>query len=206
MQCFRRCALALTALLAIAAAAAAGVAFSLAPLLSADDPPVASSAIVVLGGDPSRALTAADLYLQGLAPRVLVTVPEPDPIQRRLDALGVVTPRNEDLARRVLLARGVPARAIELLPRTVRSTAEEARLLLDATDPGSTLLVVTSPYHVLRAGLILGRTLPRERFRVIRSRIEPLPVKWWSSRESAANVLLEIAKLVWFAIGGRFQG
>ena len=47
----------------------------------------------------TRALTAADLYLQGLAPRVLVSVPVPDPIQKRLDALVIVDRAPVDTAR-----------------------------------------------------------------------------------------------------------
>jgi uncharacterized SAM-binding protein YcdF (DUF218 family) len=204
MQCFRRCALALFAIIALGLAAAAGVAAVLAPLLSADDPPVASSAIAVLGGDPTRAITAADLYLEGLAPRVLVAAPPPDPVQKRLDALGIVTPRHEELMRRVLLARGVPGSAIAPFKRSVNSTAEEARVLRDMIAPGETLLVVTSPYHVLRARLILATELPRERFRVIASRAEPFPVKWWRDRDAATPVVLEIAKLAFFLVGGHF--
>jgi len=65
MQCFRRCLLAILAFLAIGVAAVAGTIFVPAPWLSSADEPAPSSAIVVLGGDPSRALGAADLYRRG---------------------------------------------------------------------------------------------------------------------------------------------
>ena len=204
MQCFRRCALALLAIVALGLAAAVGVAAVLAPLLSADDPPVASSAIAVLGGDPTRALTAADLYRQGLAPRVLVSMPIRLPRDKRLEAIGVITPRDEDLVRRALLARGVPDHAISTFGRDLQSTADEARALRQSLGAGETLLVVTSPYHVLRATMILASELPRERFRVIGNRYDPLPGKWWRDREAAGNVVLEIAKIAFLLAGGRF--
>ena len=90
MQCFRRCLLAFLALLALGAGACTGVSLLLAPWLSEGDEPVRSNAIVVLGGDPSRALEAAELYHQGYAPRIYLFVAERDPRQRRLDAMGAL--------------------------------------------------------------------------------------------------------------------
>ena len=205
MQCFRRCLLVFLALLALGLGASAGVALLLAPWLSEGDVAVRSSAIAVLGGDPSRALEAADLYHRGYAPRIFLSAPEREPKQRRLDSVGVVAPRDEELMRQALAVRGVPDGAIALLGRNLESTADEARVLAAKFGSDQTLLVVTSPFHVRRARMILRTALPGKRFRVIGSRYEPLPVAWWRDRESARNVVLEIAKLAIFLARGNFQ-
>ena len=204
MQCFRRCLLAILAVLAIGVAAVAGTLFVPAPWLSSADEPVPSSAIVVLGGDPSRALAAADLYRQGLAPRVLVSAAAPTARDRRLETAGITTPRDDELARQVLLARGVPESAIAIYGHDLQSTLDEARALHELFGDSGTLLVVTSPLHVRRARIVLATELPRERFRVIGSRYDPVPQKWWRDRDSARDVLLEVAKLTYFLAGGRF--
>ena len=81
---------------------------------------------------------------------------------------------------------------------------DEARALHEMFGAGGTLLVVTSPLHVRRARIVLETELPRERFRVIGSRYDPVPEKWWRDRDSARDVLLEVAKLAYFLAGGRF--
>jgi len=204
MQCFRRCLLAILAFLAIGVAAVAGTLFVPAPWLSSADEPVPSSAIVVLGGDPSRALAAADLYRQGLAPRVLVSAAAPTARDRRLATAGITMPLDDEVARRVLVARGVPEGAIAIYGHNLQSTVDEARALRELFGAGEKLLVVTSPLHVRRARIVLETELPRERFRVIGSRYDPVPEKWWRDRDSARDVLLEVAKLTYFLAGGRF--
>ena len=204
MQCFRRCLLAILALLAIGVAAVVGTVLVPAPWLSSADEPMPSSAIVVLGGDPSRALAAADLYRQGLAPRVLVSAAAPTARDRRLETAGISVPRDDELARQVLIARGVPEGAIGIFGHDLQSTLDEARALRELFGASGTLLVVTSPLHVRRARIVLATELPRERFRMIGSRYDPVPAKWWRDRESARDVLLEVAKLAYFLAGGRF--
>jgi len=204
MQCFRRCLLAILALLAIGVAAVVGTVLVPAPWLSSADEPMPSSAIVVLGGDPSRALAAADLYRQGLAPRVLVSAAAPTARDRRLETAGISVPRDDELARQVLIARGVPEGAIGIFGHNLQSTLDEARALRELFGASGTLLVVTSPLHVRRARIVLATELPRERFRMIGSRYDPVPEKWWRDRESARDVLLEVAKLAYFLAGGRF--
>lgn len=204
MQCFRRCLLAILAFLAIGVAAVAGTIFVPAPWLSSADEPLPSSAIVVLGGDPSRALGAADLYRRGLAPRVLVSATAQSARDKRLALAGIAPPGDDELARQVLLARGVPEGAIAIYGHDLRSTLDEARALRAMFGDSGTLLVVTSPLHVRRARIVLQTELPGERFRVIGNSYDPVPEKWWRDRDSARDVLLEVAKLAYFLIGGRF--
>ena len=67
-----------------------------------------------------------------------------------------------------------------------------------------TLLVVTSPYHVYRTRLIFSDHLPASRILVVASREEPLPTRWWTDREAATNVALELGKLVFYSLGLSF--
>ena len=204
MQCFRRCLLAILAFVAIGVAAVAGTLFVPAPWLSSADEPVPSCASVVVGGDPSRGLAAADVYRLGLAPRVVVSAAAPTARDKRLAAAGITMPLDDELARRVLVARGVPESAIALFGRDLQSTVDEARALRELFRAGEKLLVVTSPLHARRARIVLETELPRERFRVIGSSYDPVPEKWWRDRDSARDVLLEVAKLTYFLAGGRF--
>lgn len=204
MHCFRRCALALLILVAGSGALCLGGAFAISGWLTRSDEPAPASAIVVLGGDPTRALAGAELYRAGLAPRVFISAPIRARNEQRMDKIGIVVPREEDLTRQVLVLNGVPHTAIELLGRDLVSTAQEATALRGKLGATGTALVITSPYHVARSRLIIGAELPRERFRVVGSRFEPFPERWWRDQEAARNVVLESAKLVYFAVGGRF--
>ncbi len=206
MQCFKRCLLALVATTAVLAAVCAGLALHVAGWLADADPPQRAAAILVLGGDPSRARQAADLYRAGYAPKVYVSVPVRYPALRRMDDIGVVAPREEELTRRVLLATGVPGSAIEPLGHEVLSTAQEAKLVGErlAGVPG-TLIVVTSPYHLRRARMIFRDTLrgsPAVVF--VGNRYEPFPDEWWRDQGTALAVILELTKTIFYVIGGRF--
>jgi uncharacterized SAM-binding protein YcdF (DUF218 family) len=204
MHCFKRCALAFLVAAAGASALALAGVFLISDWLTRNDDPAPASAIVVLGGDPTRGLEAAEFYRAGLAPRVFISAPVRERYQQRLDKIGIPFPREEDLTREVLVRYGVPDSAIDLLGRELVSTAQEAAALRQKLGATGTALVVTSPFHVGRSRLIIGRELPRERFRVVGSRYEPFPERWWRDRETARNVVLEAAKVVFFVVGGRF--
>ena len=204
MHCFKRCVLAFLVLAAGGASLALAGVFLIPDWLTRSDEPVPASAIVVLGGDPTRGLAAAEFYRAGLAPRVFITAPIRERHEQRLDDIGIAFPREEDLTREVLVRHGVPHSAINLLGRDLVSTAQEAAALRQKLGTTGTALVVTSPFHVGRSRLIIGRELPRERYRVVGSRYEPFPEPWWRDRESARNFVLETAKLAFFVVGGRF--
>ncbi|MCL4802586.1 MAG: YdcF family protein [Burkholderiales bacterium] len=205
MQCFKRCVLTLLALGAFAAAAAAVAAYNVAGWLRADDPPRRADAIVVLGDEPTRALTGAELYLARHAPRVLLSKPYRSPRRLLAEREGVAQPWFEEAARALLVRKGVPESAIETFGEGMKSTAAEAGALRERFPSGApTLLVVTSPYHVRRARLILADALPHARVLVVASRHETFPDRWWADREAAPQVLLECAKFVFYFLGGRF--
>jgi uncharacterized SAM-binding protein YcdF (DUF218 family) len=205
MQCLRRCLLTFLAVSGALAALAAVGAYYAAGWLNDPDAPEKAGAILILGGDSTRALEAADLYRAGLAPKIYLSLPIRDAHERQLDALGVITPTDEQLTRQVLAVRGVPESVVEVLDRDLVSTAQEAKAAAErlAGVPG-TLLVVTSPYHVRRARMIFRDALPGRRLVFVASRYEPFPKAWWTDQTAARNVVLELAKTVYYVAGGRF--
>jgi uncharacterized SAM-binding protein YcdF (DUF218 family) len=205
MHCLVRCGAVLAALV-LAAAAAIGVAgLRASSWLSASDAPRRAAAIVVLGDDPLRALTGADLYREGVAPRMLLSAPFRSARQVRLDQEGVAAPWFEDAAARLLRGHGVPAAAIETFGSALKSTYAEGLALAPLVAPGETVVVVTSPYHVRRARIILRDALPGREVLVVGNGHETLPDNWWTEQEATRNVLLEGAKFAYYYAGGRFR-
>lgn len=174
-------------------------------LLPWDDEPGESIAIVLLAGDVLRAPRAAELYHAGYAPRVLISRPV-HRVEPVLAEAGVPQPRHEETLRRILLHRGVPPEAIEYFGDGHISTVEEVEALrahLDG-DEGR-LLIVTSPSHVLRAGMVLGDLMPEREILVCASNAPPLESAWWTDRDQAVNVVMETAKIVFYLVGGAYR-
>ena len=202
MTCLTRCALGLLAVLLVIAGAAALLVRQAPGWLAASDPPEKADAIIVLGSEVTRAMTGATLYRQGFARVVYLTVPWREPRYVALETEKIRWPWFDDVARILLRNRGVPDDAIRLLGNDLLSTVAEAREAARVLGPrAGTLLVVTSPYHVHRAREVFSDHLPAARILVVASGEEPLPARWWTDQESARNVLLELAKLVYYKLG-----
>jgi uncharacterized SAM-binding protein YcdF (DUF218 family) len=205
MHCAKKCGL---FLLVVSFTAVAGGAVGLSyagEWLSAADRPQHADAIVVLGGGYARPFQAADLYRHGFAPRIYVSVPVREEQHRLLDEAGVAFPREEEVVRQVLLRKGVPASAIEYLGKGSISTAAEAQAARAVFGTGAPrLLVVTSPYHVRRARMTFSGALPAADIRMIATSYDPLPLAWWKDQNAARNVLLELSKMTFYKLGGRF--
>jgi uncharacterized SAM-binding protein YcdF (DUF218 family) len=119
--------------------------------LTVDSGPVAADVLVVIGGgggQHERAARAAALYRQHAAARIIITGAGDDDINRGL-----------------LLAGGVPARAIEVENQstTTRENAEFTGKLLRAEHVHSAILV-TSWYHARRAEKTFAHFVPTVRF------------------------------------------
>ena len=97
--------------------------------LSRNDAPVPADLIICLSGE-HRISKAAQLYRQGLANKVLLTVNETD---------------------NALVQKGVPSGAVYLAP-VVRTTFEEAMAAREYVrqNPAATALVISDPYHMAR--------------------------------------------------------
>lgn len=170
--------------------------------LSRENP---AAAIAVLGGSPFRPLHAADLYARGLAPRIYVSAPVRAKDLALLESVDAAPAPQEEVYRRLLVSRGAPEAAIRTFGQGLASTGQEAAELARLLGPGpGTLVVVTSPYHVLRTRLTFGRALPGWRVLVSATPYEPFPVRWWTTQQTALKVLTETAKLAYFLLGGAF--
>ena len=203
-----RCLLATAAALLSAAVLAAVFLLFAADWLRGDAQPKAADAIVVLAGTPERAFYAAELYKAGHAKTVLVSIPVRERAFLMLDELGIAFPRMEEIYRQVLERSGVPSDRIVMFGRGSASTYEEARVLSGLIrESRPRLLVVTSPYHVRRASLILKDVMgpAAADITVVGSPHEPFPARWWTSQDAARNVVLELVKIAFYCVGGRFE-
>ena len=206
MQCLLRCGAWIVAMLVVAAAVVGAAALRASDWLAADDVPQRAAAIVVLGEEPTRALAGADLYREGIAPRVLLSVPIRSKRQLRLAEEGVAVPWFEETGALLLANHGVPRESVATFGEALKSTHAEGLALAERIAPGERIVVVTSPYHVRRARMILRDALPGREVLVVGSgRYEPLAREWWTEQEATRNVLLEAVKFAYYLAGGRFR-
>lgn len=176
---------------------------SLGQFLNYSDSPRRVDYCLVLGGDVQvRPFVAAALVHARLADAVLLTR-SPEPSSGMEDEVSL---REHDKATRILIARGVPADAIHLLPGAVDSTRDEARELAEFLNehPGSSVAVVTSNMHTRRARLVFGRVLGA---RVADVCFVAAPVdgmdelEWWRTEPGFTLYLTEYARLAANLIG-----
>ena len=208
MKCFARCALSFLMLLGGGAAMLGAGAWFAADWLTAGDAPVKADHLLVLSGDPLRAVFAAELYRDGFAQDVYLTRTMRPEWFRTYDELGITFQSPEDITTAVLLKKGVAARDIHFIGgQPVISTADEARATRDffAKSGVTRLLIVTSPSHVRRAKMIFHDALPGMPVAVVATPYGRLPEKWWRDQATARQVVLEFAKTAYYLIGGRFS-
>jgi uncharacterized SAM-binding protein YcdF (DUF218 family) len=153
-----------------------------------DEPAERADAILVLGDDNytgDRAAHAAELYREGLAPRVV--------------ASGRMLRPEAGLAEfitRDLKAHGVPAGSVVPFPSRAANTREEAEALRDLVvhRAWKKVLVVTSNYHTRRARFIFGRVFPASvTVRVSAAQDSEFdPARWWETRGGLKLFLNEL--------------
>jgi uncharacterized SAM-binding protein YcdF (DUF218 family) len=195
------------ALLLVAAGAAAGF-FRAGRFLASEDPIERADAIFVLAGTRvERPLEAADLYRAGYAPRIVVTrgASEAHAIEAA-QRLGLDVPDDADAAVMLLRAAGVAPGAIIVPERLHDNTADEAHTLQQLAAAGGwrRVIVVSSIYHLRRAGLACRRALRQSGVRVIMrgTRYDTsTPDRWWQRRADIRWLASELPKLAAYALG-----
>jgi len=201
-SCLLRIAVGLLVLLVINAFALV----SAANWLHVKNEAVDADAAIVLAGDPSRAFYAADIFMSGYVRHIYISRAERLNSFRLLDDLGVSFPRREEIYRQVLLKKGVPEKAITIVGSKSISTVDEALVIKTLfSETPETLLVITSPYHIRRVQMIFRDVLPGIEFTVLATPYESFPEKWWRDQAAARNILLELAKIIFYRSGGRFH-
>jgi uncharacterized SAM-binding protein YcdF (DUF218 family) len=199
-------------LLAVVAVLGTGV-FSCAQvgtLLTREDPLQKADAILVLAGTRMlRPLEAADLFREGYAPLIVLTREQQEAeVYQTIERRGVRFASDADRTREVFLAMGIPTGALLVPDRGHDSTADEAVTLrtLATGHRWRRVIVVTSRFHLTRAGFAMRRELKGTGTEVVMraSRYDPLqPDRWWTRRGEIRWVLAELPKLIAYLLGLR---
>lgn len=181
--------------------------------LTRDDRPVHADAMVLLmGGIADRVLQVADLYGEGVAPRVII-ITESMGAYRALEERGVRLISGTVQVRDALTRLGVPGDSIVILPGDARSTMEEAKAIrkyLESDQRIDTLVLVSSSYHMRRAGMIF-ETAFRESGRDVTVLCSPSDYTnfrsrgWWKHKEEIQAVLTEFIKISSFRFLERWR-
>jgi len=171
-----------------------------------EDPLQPADAIYVLAGsNVERQLEGAELYLEGVAPVLLLSDQYQEPAVSVLAERGIDYPTDVELALQFYRELGVPADAV-LVTRPHGNTADEAVTLhQDAERYGwQRVIVVTSKYHLRRAGFAFRRELAGTGIEVIMrgSRYDPSdPEHWWRTRADWRWMLSEGPKFIAYIAG-----
>ena len=170
------------------------------------DPVTKGDAILILMGSiADRVLEASDLYQQDLADQILI-VEENMGSVNLLKSRGANLISNTEQCRNVAIDLGVAVSDITIIPGEANSTIKEARLvceyLLNHVDV-DTLLIVTSPAHTRRAGMIFNNAFKNHGLKVTvitcPSRYGSYSGKtWYLNREEIQEAVYEYIKLFAF--------
>ncbi|HEX3249092.1 MAG TPA: YdcF family protein [Pyrinomonadaceae bacterium] len=183
------------------------VAWLAARFLIVNTPLHRADAIVVLSGSSvykERTQRAAEYYRQGLASRILLTN---DNLRGEWSSSEQRNPYFYERTRDNLLLLGMPADRVEVIPRPVTNTYDEAEALREyAVAHGlHSLLVVTSAYHSRRALWTLERVFAGTGIEISLQSIEsgeqtPPPLTWWLHFRGWRMVVGEYVKNVYYRL------
>ena len=169
--------------------------------LMVEDPLEPATAVVVLSGRvPFRAMEAASIYRQGLAPEVWLIKEVVRPEEQALGRLGVAVVREEAYNREALERLGVKPEAIRVLAAGVWNTVDEMRLVAAelGRDSGDRVIIVTSKAHSRRVRATWSAIVGASPRAVIRfAREEPYDARrWWRNTRDALDVSREAFGLI----------
>jgi uncharacterized SAM-binding protein YcdF (DUF218 family) len=167
--------------------------------LVVEDPLDHADAIVVLsGGLPYRAVEAARIFLQGMAPQVWLTRPQSP--SATLSKMGISFEGEEGYSRSVLLHEGVPESAIRLLaPEIVNTEDEERAVIAEMRATGaSRVIIVTSPPHTRRVRALWRHLAPASGVLIVRYAPEDEfdANHWWRTTRDSMSVMRETTGLL----------
>jgi uncharacterized SAM-binding protein YcdF (DUF218 family) len=197
-----------TAALVLTAAGIAGF-LLVGRFLAREDTLQKADAIFVFAGRRiERPLEAADLFLEGYAPLIVLTRDTSDAPIPMLERRGVHLPTTLELTLDMLRQAGVPIRAVITPARMHDHTSEEAETLrtLAMERQWHRVILVTSKYHLRRATLAARRALKGTDVEVLTRATRhdaSTPERWWARRDDIRTVTSEVPKLVayWLGVG-----
>jgi hypothetical protein len=175
------------------------IARSIGGVLVATDVLEVADVIIVPGWThESGALEAADLYKRGIASRVAVLGPAPEPSRQELIRRGVVAIGDPWV---VSLMRRLGVQTIEVIPGYSTGTDADGKLIaswLEQNRVRSAVVVATSE-HSRRLRRIMHRALEDKAASVlvVSARFSTYePDRWWKTRAGVRTTLVELEKLL----------
>jgi uncharacterized SAM-binding protein YcdF (DUF218 family) len=182
--------------------------FFRAPLLTGlakawvvDEPLAKADAIVILGGRPDlRAIEAARLYQQGLAPRILYMDVKLSPSSE----IGII-PSEREQTRRLLLSNNVPESALTAIGQAVASTYDESRAVrawMDQTGLRA-IIIPTDLAHTRRVRWLFRKELKGLQAQIEVHAIQPKEYgvsNWWRHEEGLIAFQNEFLKSVYYHV------
>ncbi len=180
---------------------------ALGSFLAREDPLEKADAIFVLAGTRmTRPLEGANLFLAGYATRIVLSRELQEQAFDVLSRKGIVFPTDAERARDVFVALGIPGESIILPDQIHLSTAAEAiTLRVLASEHGwRRVIVVTSKYHLRRAGFAFRRELRGTGVAVLMrgsAYDSSVPERWWRVRPDIREIISEVPKLIAYVVG-----
>jgi uncharacterized SAM-binding protein YcdF (DUF218 family) len=181
--------------------------FHLGSYLAAEDPLQPADAILILSGSAmSRPLEAADLYLAGYAPRIVLSRDQLPIGMPALAERGILFVTGAARTHGVFVQLGIPNEAIIIPERIHANTAAEAVTLKEmaADERWNRVIVVSSAYHLRRAAFAFRRELQGTDVQILmrRTRYETFePDQWWRQRRDIRAVVEELPRLAAYVMG-----
>lgn len=182
-------------------------AWFLADNLIVEKPLEKADAILILSGSRvylERTREAALMYKQGVASRILLTDDGDHSGWSRIEQRN---PKFVEAARNNLIAEGVPAENIEVLPAQVSGTIDEAVALRDKISQTGwkSILLVTSAYHTRRSLWTFERVLAGSAVQIgivspPTGEQTPPPFIWWLTGKGWSFVAVEYVKIVYYRL------
>ena len=179
----------------------------LGTFLAREDRLTKADAIFVLAGtELDRTLEGIDLFLEGYAPRLVMSREQLETAFTAIGRRGIALPSEVERARDLAIRLGVPPEAIELPDTLHGSTAGEAVTLrsLARDNHWRTVIVVSSTFHLRRARFAMQRELRGTGVRVLMRATRydnAKPEQWWRQRGDIRDILSEVPKFAAYALG-----
>jgi uncharacterized SAM-binding protein YcdF (DUF218 family) len=164
-----------------------------------ESPKAADYVMVLTGEENSRPYMAAALVRAGYAHRILVAK-----IDNSLPADEDLVPSAEEIVRRVLVSRGVPAEDVIILPHHATTTFDEAQALASFLKVNSRagVLIVTNHCHTRRARWIFSHVLGDLRnISFISAPTDEFELRsWWQTYKGFTNISGEYCKMAFYGV------